>query len=120
MTRLSRSGCALVPSATRADRRKARWLLALLSASGLALGQPSDTLQARSWAAACTGCHGGEERAEPGMASLAGAQRESMFATLLDFKSGRLQATVMQQLARGYDDEQLRAIADYFSSCQPP
>ena len=120
MTRLSRSDCALVPGATRADRRKATLLLALLSASGLALGQPPDPLQARSWAAACTGCHGGEGRTESGMAPLAGAQRESMLATLLDFKSGRRPATVMQQLTRGYDDEQLRAIADHFSGRPQP
>ena len=54
------------------------------------------------------------------MASLGGSERESMFATLLDFKSGRQPATVMQQLTRGYDDEQLRAIADHFSSQPAP
>ena len=54
------------------------------------------------------------------MPPLAGAGREAMAAALLDFKSGRRPATVMQQLALGYADEQLLAIAAYFSRMPPP
>lgn len=91
-------------------------LLAGLGICGLALAQPQpspqslDPLQGRSWAAGCTGCHASDW--------LSG--REALFATLLDFKSGRRPATVMQQLSRGYDDEQLRAIADHFSRRSQP
>lgn len=69
-----------------------------------------DLLQGRNWAAGCTGCHASDW--------LSG--REALFATLLDFKSGHRPATVMQQLTRGYDDGQLRAIADHFSSRPTP
>ena len=87
-------------------------LLAALAAAGSALAQPrsTDPLQARNWAAGCTGCHASDW--------LSG--REALFATLLDFKSGRRPASVMQQLSRGYDDEQLRAIADHFSGRLQP
>lgn len=99
-------------------------LIALLAACGAAAAQPFDPLQVRGWAAACTSCHGSDGRAgsatDSAMNSLAGAPREPMLARLLDFKSGRQPATVMQQLTRGYDDEQLRAIADHFSSQQQP
>lgn len=92
------------------------WLLLAGLGCGSALAQPQpspqplDPLQGRSWAAGCTGCHASDW--------LSG--REALFATLLDFKSGRRPATVMQQLSRGYDDEQLRAIADHFSSRPAP
>ena len=95
---------------------RAIWrLLAGLAASGLALAQPQqpqlpDPLQGRHWAAGCTGCHASDW--------LSG--RDALYATLLDFKSGRRPATVMQQLSRGYDDEQLRAIADHFSGRSAP
>ncbi len=95
-------------------------LIALLAASGAAEAQPFDPLQVRGWAAACTACHASQHRAEPAMPPLAGAVSDAMVAALLDFKSGRRPATVMQQLARGYDDEQLRAIAAYFSRIKQP
>lgn len=95
-------------------------LIAMLAAAGSAAAQPFDPLQVRGWAAACTSCHASQGRADSGLPPLAGAGRESMVAALLDFKSGRRPSTVMQQLARGYDDEQLQAIADHFSRLPPP
>ncbi|OGB70056.1 MAG: hypothetical protein A2486_14515 [Burkholderiales bacterium RIFOXYC12_FULL_65_23] len=88
--------------------------MAGLAAGGPALAQLHqqlpDPLLGRNWAAGCTGCHASDW--------LSG--RDALYATLLDFKSGRRPATVMQQLSRGYDDEQLRAIADHFSGRPAP
>jgi cytochrome c553 len=36
-----------------------------------------------------------------------------------DFRSGKRQATVMNQLARGYTDEQVGAIATYLAAQKP-
>ena len=103
-------------------KARAIWLLlAGLAAGGPALAQPQqqqpqpqpqlpDPLQGRNWAAGCTGCHASDW--------LSG--RDALYATLLDFKSGRRPATVMQQLSRGYADEQLRAIADHLSGRSAP
>lgn len=96
-------------------KARAIWLLlAGLAAGGPALAQLHqqlpDPLRGRNWAAGCTGCHASDW--------LSG--RDALYATLLDFKSGRRPATVMQQLSRGYDDEQLRAIADHFSGRPAP
>ncbi len=95
-------------------------LIALLAAAGSVHAQPFDPLQVRGCAAACTGCHASQGRAGSAMPPLAGAGREAMAAALLDFKSGRRPATVMQQLTLGYADEQLLAIAAYFSRMPPP
>lgn len=93
---------------------RAIWLLLLaglgVGGPALAQSQSPDPLQGRNWAAGCTGCHASDW--------LSG--RDALYATLLDFKSGRRPATVMQQLSRGYDDEQLRAIADHFSGRSAP
>ena len=35
---------------------------------------------------------------------------------LQDFKAGRLPATLMHQLSKGYSDEQIQAIAGYFAA----
>jgi len=89
---------------------------ALLAAPTWALAQAPDPLQVRSWAASCANCHGTDGRAQPGMVSLAGAAQAETVQKMLDFKAGRRPATIMHQLAKGYSDEQITAIAAYFAA----
>ena len=89
--------------------------LALLAATE-AQAQAVDPLQARSWAAACANCHGTNGKAQPGMEPLAGQTKDDLVRKMQDFKSGRRPATVMHQLAKGYTDEQIEAIAVYFAA----
>ncbi|MEO6624377.1 MAG: class I cytochrome c [Burkholderiaceae bacterium] len=93
----------------------------MLLAALLALGAPmawaqADALQVRSWAAGCSNCHGTGGVALPGMESLAGASRADLTRKLLEFKTGTRPATIMQQLAKGYSDEQLEQIAGFFAA----
>ena len=89
-------------------------MLALISGTGLAHAQ--DALQVRSWAASCANCHGTDGRAQPGMESLAGVNKDDIVKKMLDFKAGRKPATIMHQLSKGYSDEQIVAIAGYFAA----
>jgi len=61
-------------------------------------------------------CHGTDGRAQDAMVSLAGANKDDMVKTMLDFKAGRRPATIMHQLSKGYSDEQIVAIAGYFAA----
>lgn len=89
---------------------------ALVAVSGLAQAQV-DPLHARAWAASCSSCHGTEGRAVPGMISLAGVPKEAAIQKMMDYKAGRIpQATIMHQIAKGYTDEQIAAIAAYFET----
>ncbi|MEY2685144.1 MAG: Cytochrome subunit of sulfide dehydrogenase [Pseudomonadota bacterium] len=81
-----------------------------------ALGAQAQVAQVKVWAAACANCHGTNGKAQPGMESLAGKDKDDMSQKLLDFKSGRKPATIMHQLAKGYSDDQLKAIAAYFAA----
>ena len=54
--------------------------------------------------------------AEAGNESLAGANKDDMLKKMMDFKTGKKPATIMHQLSKGYTDEQLAALATYFSS----
>lgn len=97
-------------------------------ASALALGllcalstahaqtQSPDPLQVRSWAAGCANCHGTNGLAEPGTISLAGTNKDDIVKKMQDYKTGRVSATVMHQLAKGYSDAQIVAIASYFAA----
>jgi cytochrome c553 len=87
-----------------------------LSTQALAQTNAPDALQVRSWAAGCANCHGTQGRAEPGNESLAGVSKDELVKKMQDFKTGRRPATVMHQLAKGYSDDQIVAIAAYFSA----
>ena len=89
---------------------------ALVAMAGLAQAQV-DPLHVRSWAASCAACHGTNGHAQPGMIALAGVPKEVTIQKMLDYKAGRVPAaTIMHQLAKGYSDEQIAAIAGYFAA----
>ncbi|MDQ3061102.1 MAG: class I cytochrome c [Pseudomonadota bacterium] len=88
---------------------------ALLAVSGWASAQAMDFLQVRGMAAACAGCHGTHGLARSGPWSLAGAGRDELLQKMLAFKTGARPATVMHQITRGYSNEELGALAAYFS-----
>ncbi|MCB2016213.1 MAG: c-type cytochrome [Hydrogenophaga sp.] len=81
-----------------------------------ALSAQAEPTQVRVWAAACANCHGTMGKAEQGMESLAGKDKDEMFQKMMDFKSGKKPATLMHQITKGYTDEQLQQLAGYFSA----
>ena len=81
-----------------------------------ALAQGADPKLGRNLAAACANCHGTNGVSEQGMPNLAGQQRAFLAQQMQDFKAGRRPATIMHQLAKGYTDEQIEALAAYFSA----
>lgn len=95
--------------------RKTKWLAAA-ALLALAAGAQAQVNQIRVWAAACASCHGTEGRAQPGMMALAGRGQDELLQQLLAFKNGQRPATIMNQLAKGYSDEQLAQIAAYFAA----
>jgi cytochrome subunit of sulfide dehydrogenase len=102
-------------------RRRAGSLLAASVLAGLAAApaaaQGSDR-QARVWAATCVTCHGtGGLAQQAGIPPITGRDADQMLRTLLEFKNGqRPAATVMHQHAKGYTDEELKRIAQFFST----
>lgn len=79
--------------------------------------QAERTLQARQQAASCAGCHGPDGRAPAGspIPGLAGRPQAEMVEQMLAFKTGKRAGTVMPQLARGYSDTEIVAIAAWFA-----
>lgn len=97
-------------------------LLAALSLAqtAYAADRPPSNLQARTWAATCASCHHadtapGAKLAAQTLPSLAGRSQAELMDTMLAFRSGTRPATVMGQIARGYDDAQIAAIAGWLS-----
>ncbi|MCU0926391.1 MAG: c-type cytochrome [Hydrogenophaga sp.] len=92
-----------------------KWLTAG-ALCAVVMGAQAQVNQVRVWAAACANCHGTEGRAQPGMESLAGKDKDELLQKMLDFKSGKKPATIMHQLSKGYTDEQLQQLAAYFAA----
>jgi len=93
-------------------------VLALVWVAALApdaVAQRPDPNLGRNLAAACANCHGTNGVSQPGMPSLAAQQRAYLAQQLQDFKTGKRPATIMHQIAKGYTDEQIEALAGYLS-----
>lgn len=86
--------------------------------SGLAAGEMAANSEARSLAATCAACHGtdGHAVAGPAMLRLAGMPKAEFVRQMRDFRGGTRDATVMQQIAKGYDDAQIDALGAFFAA----
>ena len=77
--------------------------------------------QARNLAAPCAICHGTEGRsATKGspLIALAGLPHDHIATQMRAFRDGRRPATVMHQIAKGYTDPQIDALAAWFAAQQ--
>ena len=90
-----------------------------LSAFG-AIAQTPDPNLARNLAATCANCHGtnGNARGKE-VKPLAGVSADKLVAMINDYKSGAQPATIMHQIAKGYTDEQIKLIAQWFAAQKP-
>lgn len=78
-------------------------------------------LYTQSLAATCSNCHGTAGKGIPNgsIPKLAGLKNDYFVEQMQAFKSGTRSATIMHQLAKGYSDEQIRVLANYFANQQP-
>jgi cytochrome subunit of sulfide dehydrogenase len=83
-----------------------------------AAAQNAAALNTRALAATCANCHGTQGVAVPNanVPGLAGMPALYLVEQLKSFKAGTRPATVMHQLAKGYSDAQIDAVAAYFAA----
>ena len=62
----------------------------------------------------CANCHGTQGKTQTGL-TLAGRDANLLKELLLSYKNGTRQGTIMNQHAKGYTDEEIAILADYFS-----
>jgi cytochrome subunit of sulfide dehydrogenase len=87
-------------------------------AGATASAQTKDELYVASVSATCATCHGTKGNAANGSAvvSLAGIPAANIVLQMKAFKDGSRPATVMHQLSKGYSDDQVALIANYFAA----
>jgi cytochrome c553 len=71
-----------------------------------------------SMAANCAMCHGARGVPAPGSsaARLAGRPADATVDAMKAFKEGKREATIMHQIAKGYSDAEIAAMAAYFAA----
>ncbi len=92
--------------------------LAVIAASAVHAQAPTPAAHpnlARNLAAQCANCHGTDGKSDQAIPALAGRPADYMNAQMKAFKEGTRPATIMHQLAKGYTDEQIKLMADYFA-----
>lgn len=94
--------------------RKIALAVSLLGLAGAAFAD--DSIPGRNLASACASCHGTGGHSVGGIEPLAGMPKDELIQKLRDFKSGAKPATVMHQLSKGYTDQQIEVIANYYSA----
>lgn len=95
-----------------------RWTMALglLAAVGAVQAEEkADPNLARNLAATCANCHGTDGKAASAIPPLAGRDRAYLEQSMQAFKTGARPATIMHQLAKGYTDEEIAVLAEYFA-----
>lgn len=88
----------------------------LLAALALLCAAPATSTFAQSpppGATACTGCHAGSDSALPSLKGRAAADIE---AAMIAFKTGAREATLMDRIARGFSEAEIKAMSQWLAN----
>ncbi len=66
-------------------------------------------------AAACSGCHPASSGVSSPVPRLVGLDAATIVKAMQEFRAGSRPATVMDRIAKGFDDDEIRAIADWYA-----
>ena len=93
-------------------------LINIMLAAGLLFvpaAQAEELSRAAMLSASCEGCHGPNGRSPGAIPTIAGKSAEYLRETLEGFRSDDSEATVMGRHVKGYSEEEIRLISEYFS-----
>jgi cytochrome c553 len=91
-------------------RRNAKRAIAAAPLVLICLGAAQAQSPVPAGAAACSGCHAPAVLVSP-VPPLAGRSANDIVAAMQDFRSGKREATIMNRIAKGFSDDETRAIA---------
>jgi sulfide dehydrogenase cytochrome subunit len=98
-----------------------RWLVLALALAPVAALLSSGTALAASpegppGASSCSGCHAVSKSAEAAVPSLDGRPIADIVRAMQEFRAGTRPATVMGRIAKGFNDQEIDAIAVWFGA----
>jgi cytochrome c553 len=75
---------------------------------------PASAAEVPPGAASCTGCHAENPNVDTPVPRLAGQDANAIAAAMQAYRSGQRPATVMDRIAKGFSDDEIKAIAAWF------
>jgi len=91
-------------------------LTVLLSASVLTNSVTAETPSATMLANTCAGCHGTfGSSVGPASPTIAGMSRDYFIETMMAYKEVQRPSTIMSRIAKGYTEQEITLMAEYFS-----
>ena len=93
-------------------------IIASVALAAAPLGAGAQDTNGRNLAAGCAICHGTQGKPAPKapLIPLAGLPQDHIATQMRAFRDGKRPATVMHQIAKGYTDAQIDAMAAWFST----
>ena len=85
--------------------------LAFVTLSAAAQGADAPT-----GAASCSGCHAANPRVETPVPPLVGRPAADITSQMIAFKAGQRPGTIMGRIAKGYSEDEIRAIAAWYEA----
>jgi cytochrome subunit of sulfide dehydrogenase len=67
-------------------------------------------------AAACSGCHPANRGGDTTVTRLNGRSPADLVTAMLAFKSGQMPSTVMDRIAKGFSEDEIKAIAAWYGA----
>lgn len=87
----------------------------LLFALFVSSGASAADLRAQMLANPCISCHGPDNKAAGSIPPIVNLKADYIKSTMQAFRSDERKGTVMNRIAKGYTDEEIEALAKYFS-----
>ena len=82
----------------------------------MALGADALAADAPPGASSCSGCHPASHAVDTAVPRLNGREAAQLTSAMQDFRSGKRPATVMDRIAKGFTDDEIKAIAAWYAA----
>jgi cytochrome subunit of sulfide dehydrogenase len=103
------------PPRKRGSGASLKSILAISSLLSLSLGTAL-AADPPPGASSCSGCHPASSTVETSAGRLNGRSPADIVTAVATFRSGQRPATVMDRIAKGFTDDEIKAIADWYAA----
>ena len=86
-----------------------------VAALAVLLGTGAALADGPAGAASCSGCHAANARVETPVPPIKGRSQADIADAMIEYKSGKRPGTIMDRIAKGFSDEEIRAIAAWYA-----
>jgi len=90
-------------------------LMLVFSGASISMAK-ADMASSTVLANTCFSCHGTEGHSAGAMPTLAGKPAKLIEIALKAFRDGKKPSTVMQRIAKGFNEDEIKSLAEYFAT----